>query len=102
YTRQLFSANIQPLAVKHELFQLARKSPQPVNCTFIPANIEVDETENASSEGMLTHILEALTEGDEMPSFTETTSVTYEILMAAIDLLFCECTEYLRTCQTTG
>ncbi|KAF7256615.1 hypothetical protein EG68_09493 [Paragonimus skrjabini miyazakii] len=97
YTRQLFSMSIQPMAVKHELFQLARRSPQPVNYTLIPSNVEVDETENASSEGMLTHILEAITNEDEIPSFTETTSVTYEILMAAIDLLFCECTEYLHT-----
>ncbi|KAF6780041.1 hypothetical protein AHF37_01467 [Paragonimus kellicotti] len=41
YTRQLFSVSIQPMVVKHELFQLARKSPQPVNCALIPSNIEI-------------------------------------------------------------
>ncbi|KAF5402341.1 hypothetical protein PHET_04352 [Paragonimus heterotremus] len=102
YTRQLFSVSIQPMAVKHELFQLARRSPQPVNYTFIPSNVEVDQAENAPSEGMLTHILKAIADDDEMPSFTESTSVTYEILMAAIDLLFRECTEYTCTSQTTG
>ncbi|CAL8096350.1 unnamed protein product [Calicophoron daubneyi] len=102
YRNRLFSATVPAVAVKNELFQLARKSSDTVNGNFLEFSVSgFDSAENGSPSGFIASVVQALPE-DEQPLFSESGPVTYELLMAAVDTLLRECTNYFASNPLSG